>query len=42
MHMCVQAYSCKCNTHGGQKKTPDALELELQVAVSHLMWVLGT
>ena len=27
---------------GGQKRTSDPLELELQVAVSHLTWVLGT
>ena len=29
-------------TLGGQKRPSDPLELELQVAVSHLVWVLGT
>lgn len=28
--------------HGGQKKVSDLLELELQVIVRHLTWVLGT
>ena len=35
MHMYVVVY-------GGQKKVLESLELELQVIVSHLMWVLGT
>lgn len=34
-YMCVAA-------HGDQKKALDHLELELQMALSHLMWVLGT
>lgn len=36
MYMCVR----KC--HWGPERTSDPLELELQVTVSHLMWVLGT
>jgi len=28
-------------THVGQRRMPDPLELELQVVVSLLMWVLG-
>lgn len=34
-YVCVAA-------HGDQKKALDHLELELQMALSHLMWVLGT
>lgn len=33
-HMCVYAY--------GRQKVWESLELELQVVMSHLMWVLGT
>lgn len=32
----------KCSTHGGQKGAVDSPDLELQVIVSVLMWVLGT
>jgi hypothetical protein len=28
--------------HGGQKRVLNPLKLELQVAISHLIWVLGT
>lgn len=34
MHLCV----CACR---GQKRVPGSLDLELEVAVSHLMWMLG-
>ena len=32
----------ECSGHGRQKSIVDSLELELQVVVSCLMWVLGT
>lgn len=35
-------YICECSAHGEQKRTFDPVELELQVVVSHPMWVLGT
>lgn len=34
------SYVCVC--HGGQKKALNALELDKQVLVSHLIWVLGS
>jgi len=33
---------CLCGAHKGQKRASDLLELELQVVVGCLMWVLGT
>lgn len=45
--MCLCAYLCEnirllhVDAHEGQKKS-DYLMLELQMVVSHLMWVLGT
>lgn len=30
------------STHVGQKTALDPLELEIQVVVSHLTWILGT
>lgn len=38
----VSVYMCVCKCHRGPERTSDPLELELQVTVSHLMWVLGT
>ena len=35
--LCVYA-----RTHGGQKRSLDPLELESQMAVSQLIWVLGS
>jgi hypothetical protein len=36
----VYGYVCmSAGSHGGQKRVLDALELKLQVAVSHLLWV---
>lgn len=31
---------CVPGAHGGQKSVLDSLELELQMVVSHVMWVL--
>lgn len=39
MHVCVCAR--ECIVWGSQKKASDLLELELQMAVSHLTWVLS-
>ena len=46
--VCVCVCMCACvhvyigaDTHRALKRAPDSLELELQVVVSHLMWVLG-
>lgn len=36
--LCVCA--CKCSAWGGLKGAPEAQELESQVVVSHLLWVL--
>lgn len=36
------AYAYVCSTHGGQKREPDALKLELQMPMSHSARVLGT
>ena len=33
--------SCVCSACGGQKRATDLLHLELQVVVSHPMWVWG-
>ena len=38
----VSVYMCVRKCHWGPERTSDPLELELQVTVSHLMWVLGT
>lgn len=46
MYVCV---TCMCVSHicvvsadaKGRSSVPDALELKLQVVLSHLMWVLG-
>jgi hypothetical protein len=38
--MCV-CYMC-ASAQGGQKKVLDPLDLDLQVAVGSLLWVLGT
>ena len=40
--ICVCVCVCVCGVHGGQKRVSDPLELELQVVVSRLMWVLVT
>ena len=43
--VCVGLYECMphmCGTWGGQRQTSDLLELELQMVVTHSMWVLGT
>lgn len=45
MCMCAWVFICAphaCNTHVGQKKTFYALEPELRVIVTCLMWVLET
>lgn len=39
--MCVCLYECMPHMLGGQRQTSD-LELELQMVVTHSMWVLGT
>ena len=38
--MCV-CYMC-ASAQGGQKRVLDPLDLDLQVAVGSLLWVLGT
>ena len=38
MWVCIH----KCSAQGDQKRASDPLELELEVVVSPLMWVLGT
>ena len=47
--LCVHTCAClpvyaqqMCTALGGQKRVLDILELQLQVVVSHLMWVLET
>lgn len=40
IHVCMYV-QMPVNTHRGQKTVSDALELELHMVVSHLMWVLG-
>lgn len=39
---CVSVHHAHAGTHVVQKKESDLLELELQVIVDHLTWVLGT
>ena len=39
--MCV-SFVDLCSGHRSQKKISEPLELELQVVVSHPVWVLGT
>ena len=48
MCSCVCVCMCACvhvyigaDAHRALKRAPDSLELELQVVVSHLMWMLG-
>lgn len=40
--MYVFVYAMYMGTHRGQKRTPDALELELKGIMNCLTWVLGT
>ncbi|CAO2631328.1 hypothetical protein LEMLEM_LOCUS21233 [Lemmus lemmus] len=30
----------ECSAYGGQKREPEPLDMEFQMAVSHLMWTL--
>jgi len=42
-HVCTYMYVYTyIGAHGKQKGVPDRLQLELSVAVSHSVWVLGT
>ena len=41
MHICVWFMHKSAGTHKNQKRAPDTLELELQVAVGCLTWELG-
>lgn len=43
--VCISLYIYAVDSVGarrGQKRALDAQELELQIAVNHLIWVLGT
>ena len=40
MYMDREVYAHERSAHRGQEKAPDLLELELQMVVSHLVWVL--
>lgn len=45
VYECVSVCRCVCvgaGAHGGQQGATDPLELELQVFMSCLMWVIGT
>ena len=46
MYACVSGcmYACymQAGVCGGQERVLDPLELELQIVVNHLTWVLGT
>ena len=45
MYRCVHTYTKVCVNvcvHGGQKRASNPLELELQAAVGHPVWVLRT
>lgn len=39
--ICVSVCEVSASAHGGQKRTSDPLEMELQANVSHPKWVLG-
>lgn len=41
MFICVCLCECVSLVGVGQKRALDALEVELKIVVSHLMWVLG-
>lgn len=41
VNVCGYVFMC-VDTCRGQKMAPDSFKLELQVAVSHLLWVVGT
>jgi hypothetical protein len=38
---CMCMYHMHASTHGGQERTLESLELELQAAESCLMWMLA-
>lgn len=40
MFIFIYVFACMCRAHGGQKRVSNSLNLELQVVVSHLVWVL--
>ena len=41
MSVCECVCACEYSAHGAPKRVEDSLELELQVLVSHPMWVVG-
>lgn len=41
VYLCVHTYT-HGSPFGGQQRSSDVLMLQLQVAVSHRMWMLGT
>lgn len=40
--MCVCLCACEHSDHGGQKRASYPPELELQMTVGFLIWILGT
>lgn len=39
MYVCVHVSACNC--HAKARRVSDFLELELQAAMNHVVWVLG-